>query len=98
MDVGLDLGSPLPRRHYRVPPASPHQDRSRLSSDGKPGDRALTHGDCVIAVRDLQTTQGLHISKGVQGIVAEDRGSTLVVFFDDEDSAVNLTETDLVIA
>ena len=46
--------------------------------------RDLAHGDRVTAARDLDTTQGLHISQGAEGTVAEDRGSTLVVFFDDE--------------
>ena len=44
------------------------------------------------AARDLHTTQGLCIAKGARGIVAEDRGSKLVVFFDEQDSAVGLTE------
>ena len=61
-------------------------------------DRTLAHGDRVTAARDLHTTQGFRISQGAQGIVAEDRGSKLVVFFDEEDSAVNLTETDLCVA
>jgi hypothetical protein len=60
-------------------------------------DRSLAHGDRVTAARDLDTPQGLHISQGAEGTVAEDRGSTLVVFFDEEGSPVNLTEPDLVI-
>jgi len=60
-------------------------------------DRSLAHGDRVTAARDLDTPQGLHISQGAEGPVAEDRGSTLVVFFDEEGSPVNLTEPDLVI-
>jgi hypothetical protein len=72
-----------------------HTTTSHCEATENHGDRALAHGDRVTAARDLETTQGLHISKGVHGIVAEDRGSTLVVFFDDEGSAVNLTETDL---
>jgi hypothetical protein len=43
----------------------------------------------------VETTQGFRISKGVQGTVAEDRGSNLVVFFDEGHSPVNLTEPDL---
>jgi hypothetical protein len=58
-------------------------------------DPALAHGDRVTAARDLETTQGLHIPQGAEGTVAEDRGSTLVVFFDEKRSAVNLTERDL---
>ena len=57
----------------------------------------MAHGDRVTAARDFDTTQGLHISQGAEGTIAEDRGSTLVVFFDEEASPVNLTEPDLVI-
>jgi hypothetical protein len=60
-------------------------------------DRSLAHGDRVTAARDLDTTQGLHIGQGAEGTVAEDRGSNLVVFFDEKDAAVNLTEPDLCI-
>jgi hypothetical protein len=65
---------------------------------GNDVDRTLAHGDRVIAARDLETTQGFRISQGVQGIVAEDRGSKLVVFFDGEAPAVNVTETDVFVA
>ena len=59
--------------------------------------RPLEHGDRVTAARDLDTTQGLHIPRGARGTVAEDRGSKLVVVFDDEEeSVVSLTEPDLV--
>jgi hypothetical protein len=58
-------------------------------------DRSLAHGDRVTAARDLHTTRGLRIIQGARGIVAEDRGSELVVFFDEQDSAVNLSEPDL---
>jgi hypothetical protein len=61
-------------------------------------DRTLAHGDRVTAARDLETTQGLHIAQGAEGVVAEDRGSKLVVFFDTQDSAVNVTEPDLLVA
>jgi hypothetical protein len=61
-------------------------------------DRSLARGDRVAAARDLDTTQGLHIVQGSEGTVAEDRGSTLIVFFDEQDAAVNLTEPDLCVA
>ena len=61
-------------------------------------DRSLEHGDRVTAARDLDTTQGLHIVRGAEGTVAEDRGSRLVVFFDEHDAAVSLTEPDLCVA
>jgi hypothetical protein len=61
-------------------------------------DRSLARGDRVTAARDLDTTQGLHIVQGSEGTVAEDRGSTLIVFFDEQDAAVNLTEPDLCVA
>jgi hypothetical protein len=55
--------------------------------------------EIVSALRGACTSRkGLRISKGARGIVAEDRGSTLVVFFDEEDAAVNLTELDLCLA
>jgi hypothetical protein len=47
---------------------------------------------------DLDTTQGLHIAQGSEGIVAEDRGSGLVVFLGEHDAAVNVTEPDLCVA
>jgi hypothetical protein len=58
-------------------------------------EQSLEHGDRVTAARDFDNTQGLHISKGTSGTVAEDRGSTLVVFFDDETAVVSLNESDL---
>jgi hypothetical protein len=63
-----------------------------METDSQP---ALEHGDRVTAARDLDTTQGLHIPQGAEGTVAEDRGSKLVVFFDDEATVVSLTEPDL---
>jgi hypothetical protein len=58
----------------------------------------LAHGDRVTAARDVHTTQGFRIAKGAHGIVAEDRGSKLVVFFNEQDSAVDLTEPDVSLA
>jgi len=55
----------------------------------------LHPGDRVAAVRDLETTQLLHIPQGAEGTVAEDRGSKLVVYFDDETAATNMEEKDL---
>ena len=59
------------------------------------GQQSLEHGDRVTAARDLDT-QGFTFPGGAQGTVAEDRGSKLVVAFDDEESVVSLTEPDLV--
>ena len=52
-------------------------------------------GDRVAAVRDIQTTQGLYIPQGSEGTVAEDRGSTLVVFFHHQTPPSNIDEQDL---
>jgi hypothetical protein len=57
--------------------------------------KGLVHGDRVIATRDVYTTQGLHIPKGAEGTVAEDRGSNLVVFFEGKDAIARLAEQDL---
>ena len=46
--------------------------------------RSLAHGDRVVAARDIETTQGMHVLAGTEGTVAEDRGSNLVVFFEEE--------------
>ena len=54
----------------------------------------LEHGDRVAAARDLETTQGIHIPAGTFGTVAEERGSKLVVFFNEEKVA-NVEEQDL---
>jgi hypothetical protein len=67
-------------------PAEPDDDDS--ASTLHPGDR-------VAAVRDLETTQLLHIPEGAEGTVAEDRGSKLIVYFDDETAATNMEEKDL---
>jgi hypothetical protein len=55
----------------------------------------LAHGDRVVAARDVDTTQGLHIPKGSEGTVAEDRGSNLVVFFADSNAIARLDEQDV---
>ena len=64
-------------------------------TDADGSDSTLHPGDRVAAVKDLDTTQLLHIPEGAEGTVAEDRGSTLVVYFDDETAAANLGEKDL---
>jgi hypothetical protein len=51
-------------------------------------------GDRVVAAHDLDT-QGLHIPAGTEGTVAEDRGSRLVVSFDDQATAATFEEQDL---
>lgn len=55
----------------------------------------MEHGDRVSAAADLHSTNGFHIPEGTPGTVAEDRGSSLVVFFDN-DAAASLDEQDLV--
>jgi hypothetical protein len=57
--------------------------------------RQLERGDRVSAAHDVDTTQGLHIASGSVGTVAEDRGSDLVVFFDDHDNPTRLDDSDL---
>jgi hypothetical protein len=52
-------------------------------------------GDRVAAATDLDTTQGLHIAAGTEGTVAEDRGSKLVVFFDNTAVAASMDDRDL---
>lgn len=52
-------------------------------------------GDRVVAARDIDTTQRLHIAGGTGGVVAEDRVSTLVVFFDDESRPANVKDGDV---
>ena len=61
-------------------------------------DRSLAHGDRVAAARDVDTTQGLHIVQGAGGTVAEDRGSQLVVFLEEQDAPVDLSEPHLCVA
>lgn len=61
----------------------------------EPGDEVLEPGARVAAARDIDTTQGMHITEGAEGTVAEDRGSKLVVFFDEETSVTNLDNDDL---
>jgi hypothetical protein len=43
----------------------------------------------------VDTTQGLHIASGSEGTVAEDRGSHLIVFFDDHDNPTGLNDSHL---
>ena len=72
------------------------QPVSERSTGSEAGDDApLQPGDRVAAARDLDTTQHLHIPQGAHGTVAEDRGSKLIVFFDEETTATNLEEKDL---
>jgi hypothetical protein len=54
----------------------------------------MEHGDQVTAATDLDTTNGFHIPAGTAGTVAEDRGSNLVVFFEN-DTVASLNEQDL---
>jgi hypothetical protein len=52
-------------------------------------------GDRIAAARDMETTHGLYIPMGSTGTIAEDRGSTLVVFFHHQTPPTNLQESDL---
>jgi hypothetical protein len=58
-------------------------------------ERPLETGDHVVAARDLSTTSGFHIPEGSAGTIAEDRGSKLVVFFDDLSAVASLDEQDV---
>ena len=66
-----------------------------LPPEDDSGAATLHPGDRVAAVKDLETTQLLHIREGATGTVAEDRGSKLIVYFDDETAATNMEEKDL---
>jgi hypothetical protein len=55
---------------------------------------SLERGDRVVAARDLDT-QGMHIPAGTAGTIAEDRGSRLVVSFENEETAASFDEQDL---
>ena len=72
-----------------------HDDVDVDGDDGDGPTATLHPGDRVAAVRDLETTQLLHIPEGAEGTVAEDRGSKLIVYFDDETTATNMEEKDL---
>ena len=54
----------------------------------------IRHGDRVTANRDIETTQGLYVPQDSQGTVAEDRGSTLGVFFHHQTPPSNIDEHD----
>jgi hypothetical protein len=56
----------------------------------------MEHGDRVITTRDVCTSQDLHIPEGAEGTIAEDRGSSLVVFFESPPAVARLAEQDLV--
>jgi hypothetical protein len=56
----------------------------------------MKRGDRVVAATDLDTTNGFRIPEGTRGTVAEDRGSSLVVFFENTPRAASLDEHDLV--
>lgn len=59
-------------------------------------DNEIHQGDRVTLVQDFDTTRGWHIAGGSVGTVAEDRGSRLVVFFDEQnDEAASLDGTQL---
>ena len=66
-----------------------------MTNDRERDTAPIGHGDRVAATRDIETTQGLHIPQGSQGTVAEDRGSTLVVFFHRQTPPSNIDEQDL---
>jgi hypothetical protein len=56
---------------------------------------SMKRGDRVTAATDLDTTSGFHIPEGTRGVVAEDRASRLVVFFENDAVAASLDEQDL---
>ncbi len=66
-----------------------------MSNASRPDTGPIEHGDQVTAARDIDPTQGLHIPQGSEGTVAEDRGSTLVVFFRHQTPPSNIDEQDL---
>jgi hypothetical protein len=66
-----------------------------MLNDSPPTSEPIGPGDQVAAARDIETTQGLYIPRGSKGIVAEDRGSTLVVFFHHQTPPSNIDEQDL---
>jgi hypothetical protein len=55
----------------------------------------LESGDRVVAARDIDTTQGIHIVAGTEGTIAEDRGSNLVVFFEEEPKLTSVEKQDV---
>ena len=59
------------------------------------GEVSLERGDRVVAVRDINTTQGIRIPQGTEGTIAEDRGSNLVVYFEEEPQRTSVEEQDL---
>jgi hypothetical protein len=59
------------------------------------GSDDLEPGDRVALTKDVDTTQGVHVPKGSTGTVAEDRGSRVVVFFDDEPAVTSFDGRDL---
>ncbi len=61
----------------------------------EPTTNPIGHGDRVAAARNIETTQGLYIPQGSEGTVAEDRGSTLLVFFHHQTPPSNMDEQDL---
>lgn len=56
---------------------------------------SLEQGDRVVAIRDIDTTQGIRIPQGTEGTIAEDRGSNLVVYFEEEPQRTTVEERDL---
>jgi len=66
-----------------------------LNGAGDDSAQQLEHGDRVVAARDIDSTQGIQVLAGTEGTVAEDRGSKLVVFFEEEPKMINVDEADL---
>ncbi len=58
-------------------------------------EKSLTHGDRVVAARDIETTQGVRVAAGTEGTVAEDRGSNLVVFFEEDPKMITVRDDEL---
>ena len=66
-----------------------------VSGQGRDADSSPSHGDRVVAARDIETTQGMRVLAGTEGTVAEDRGSNLVVFFEEEPRLINVEDSAL---
>jgi hypothetical protein len=58
-------------------------------------EKPIEQGDRVEAATAIDTTQGVHIDEGERGTVAEDRGSTLVVAFDERPGTARVDDDDL---
>ena len=58
-------------------------------------DNSFACGERVAAARTMETPQGLWIPAGSEGMITEDQGSTLVVFFHHQTPPTSLRACDL---